>query len=85
MRRWSLADGRLLVEEREGEFHLRRADGSLERNWRSGASSEREHLYTSTYFVEDGELRCRFEDDNYDSDRPPAVSVTVELRGLRPA
>jgi hypothetical protein len=85
MRRWSLSDGRRLVEEAEGTFRLERADGSLERTWRSGVSSEREHLYTSTYFVEDGELRCRFEVDNYDSDAPPSVSVSVELRGLRPA
>jgi len=85
MRRWTLNDGRLLVEDVEGSFRLERADGSLERIWRSGLSSEREHLYTSTYFVEDGELRCRFEDDNYDSDAAPSVSLSVELRGLRPA
>ena len=85
MRRWTLADGRLLVEEGEGAFRLERADGSLDRLWRSGASSERENLFTSTYFVEDGELRCRFEVDNYDSDAPPSVSLSVELRGLRPA
>lgn len=83
MSRWILPDGRLLVEERPGEFRLERADGSLDRTWKSGSSSEREHLYTSTYFVDGGELRCRFEDDNTDSDRPASVSLSTELRGLR--
>src|SRR5712671_5734276 len=85
MRCWKLPDGRLLVEERDGVYHVMTSDGRMERNYWSGQGSEREHLNTTTYFVEAGELRSRFEDDNTDvSDAPPVVQNAIEARGLVP-
>ena len=84
MRAWRLADGRRLVEETEGTFVLRTADGRPEREFRPWQGSESEHLYTTTYAVVDGELRCRFTDDNWDSAAPATVRDSVELTGLTP-
>lgn len=85
MRCWRLSDGRLLAEEREGVFHVFHPDGLLERSFLSGAGSEREHLTSTAYFVDGGELRSRFSDENTDMpEELPTVKIEIELSGLKP-
>lgn len=80
MRCWSLEDGRLLVEEKEGEFLLFRGE-RFERLYFSGSHASQEYLHTSLYAVVDGELRLVFSAENADSGRVDH-SRSVELRGL---
>jgi hypothetical protein len=80
-----MPDGLLLAQEREGVFHVLAPDGRLERSYRSALGSDQEHLYSTSYFVDGGELRSRFTDDNTDMrEQPPTVKVSVELSGLVP-
>ncbi len=82
MRCWKLPDGRLLAEEKEGDYWVLLPDGRLERSYQSGSCSEGGHLMSTTYFVDGGELRSRFTDDNTDTPDLPTVKLEIELRGL---
>ena len=81
MRCWSTPDGRILAESKAGEFLLFSADGAFKAIYATGMGSDREHLYSTTYTVEDGELRCVFEDENTDTSRTHSERTT-ELTGL---
>ena len=85
MRCWKLPDGRLLAEEKAGNYYVLHPDGRLERGYLSGECSEGGHLMSTAYFVDGGELRSRFSDDNYDLPDLPTVKIEIELSGLMPA
>ncbi|HEX7896708.1 MAG TPA: hypothetical protein VF950_03055 [Planctomycetota bacterium] len=84
MRCWKTSDGRILAESKAGEFLLFSADGAFKGIFATGMGSDQEHLYSTTYTVEAGELRCVFEDENTDTCRTHSERTT-ELTGLTPA
>lgn len=83
MRGWSTSDGLFLLEEAPGRFLLVDSDGRVRAVYASGSGAEYEDMYTTSYTLEDGELREVFTMES-DSGRK-RVEREVVLRGLTPA
>lgn len=92
---WKTPDGKKLVAWRAEEptrlpdgtqrpsfSFLLVASGRLDSTWLWRQDSVEDWLYTSAYFVEDGELRCCFSGDRFAGGE--TCSVSTELRGLEP-
>jgi hypothetical protein len=83
VRGWSTSDGLFLLEEAPGRFLLAGPDGRVRAVYASGAGAEYEDMYSTSYTLEDGELRKVFTMES-DSGRK-RVEREVVLRGLTPA
>lgn len=83
MRGWATSDGLFLLEEAPGRFLLAAPDGRIRAFYASGSGAEYESMYTTTYALEDGELRSVFTIES-DSGHKTTTREVV-LRGLTPA